>query len=82
MKTMMIDILEFISDKIEIIMGVVLGIIVAIAVARTLIKKSRGESISVPPVGVMNDLPSSVTGINKHNDMSERIQERSTKKTE
>ena len=63
-------------------MGVVLGIIVAIAVVRTLIKKSRGESISVPPVGVMNDLPSSVTGINNHNDMSERIQERSTKKTE
>lgn len=82
MKTMMIDILEFISDKIGIIMGVVLGIIIAIAVVRTLIKKSRGESISIPPVGVMNDLPSSVTGINKHNDMSERIQERSTKKTE
>jgi uncharacterized membrane protein len=78
----MIDTLEFISDKIGIIMGVILGIIVIIALIRTLLKASKGESISVPPVGVMNDLPSSVMGINKHNDMSERIQERSTNKTE
>ena len=77
----MIDALEFISDKIGIIMGVILGIIVIIALIRTLLKASKGESISVPPVGVMNNLPSSVTGINKNNDMSERVQERSTKKT-
>ena len=77
----MIDTLEFISDKIGIIMGVILGIIVIIALIRTLLKASKGESISVPPVGVMNNLPSSVTGINKNNDMSERVQERSTKKT-
>ena len=62
-------------------MGVILGIIVIIALIRTLLKASKGESISVPPVGVMNNLPSSVTGINKNNDMSERVQERSTKKT-
>ena len=78
----MIDALEFISDKTGIIMGAVLGIIVVIALIRTLLKASKGESISVPPVGVMNDLPSSVTGINKHNDMSERSNERSGKKTE
>ncbi len=78
----MIDALEFISDKIGIIMGAVLGIIVVIAIIRTLLKASKGESISIPPVGVMHDLPRSVTGINKNNDMSERVQERSTKKTE
>ena len=78
----MIDTLEFISDKIGIIMGVILGIIVVIAIIRTLLKASKGESISIPPVGAMNDLPSNVTGINKHNDLSERAQERSTKKTE
>lgn len=78
----MIDTLEFISDKIGIIMGVILGIVVVIAIIRTLLKASKGESISVPPVGVMNDLPGNVTGINKHNDLSERVQERSTKKTE
>ena len=64
------------------IMGAALGIIVAIAVVRTLIKKSRGESVKVPPVCVMNDLPSSVTGINKHDDMSERSRERANRKTE
>ena len=52
----MIDALEFISDKIGIVMGVVIGIIVAIALIRTLLKASRGESIKVPPIGVMNDL--------------------------
>lgn len=62
-------------------MGVILGIIVVIAIIRTLLKASKGESISIPPVGAMNDLPSNVTGINKHNDLSERVQERSTKKT-
>ena len=78
----MIDALELISDKIGIIIGAILGITVIIALIRTLLKASKGESISVPPVGVMNDLPSSVTGINKHNDMSERSNERSGKKTE
>ena len=46
----MIDALEFISDKIGIIMGVILGIIVIIALIRTLLKASKGESISVPTV--------------------------------
>ena len=78
----MIEALEFISDKIGIIIGAILGIIVVIALIRTLLKASKGESISVPPVGAMNDLPSSLTGINKHNDMSERSNERSGKKTE
>ena len=77
----MIDALEFISDKIGIIIGAVIGIIVVIALIRTLLKASKGESVNVHPVGVMNDLPSSVTGINKHNDMSEHGQERSTNKT-
>ena len=77
----MIEALEFIADKMGLIMGAALGIIVAIAVVRTLIKSSRGESISVPSVGVMNDLPSSITGVNKHNDMAERNNERSDKKT-
>ena len=78
----MIDALEFISDKIGIIIGAVLGIIVVIALIRTLLKASKGESVNVHPVGVMNDLPSSVTGINKYNDMAERSNERAGKKTE
>ena len=78
----MIDAFEYIADKLGIILGAILGIVGIIALIRTLLKASKGESISIPPVGVMNDLPSSVTGINKNNDMSERIQERSLKKTE
>ncbi len=78
----MIEALEFISDKLGIVMAAAIGIIVIIALIRTLLKASRGESISVPPIGVMNDLPSSVTGINKHNDMTERSSERANKKTE
>lgn len=78
----MIEALEFIADKAGIIMGVILAVIVAIAVIRSAIRASRGESIKVPPVGVMNDLPGSVTGINKHDDISERSKERANKKTE
>lgn len=63
-------------------MGAAFAVIVIIAVIRSFLKISRGESISVPPVGVMNDLPGSVTGINKHDDMSERSQERADKRTE
>ena len=70
-----------ISDVLGIIIGVLLVLLTAIAIIRTIIKAERGERIEVPPIGVMNDLPSNVTGINKHNDLSERVQERSTKKT-
>ena len=78
----MIEALEFIADKAGVIMGVILAVIVAIAVIRSAIRASRGESIKVPPVGVMNDLPGSVIGINKHDDMSERSKERAGKKAE
>lgn len=70
------------SDLLGIIIGVLLALLTSIAIIRIVIKTRRGDHIDVPPVGVMNDLPSSVTGINKHDDMSERIQERSLKKTE
>ena len=71
-----------ISDVLGIIIGVLLVLLTAIAIIRTAIKARRGDSIEIPPVGIMNDLPSSVTGINKHNDMVERSNERAEKKTE
>ena len=71
-----------ISDVLGIIIGVLLVLLTAIAIIRTAIKARRGDSIEIPPVGIMNDLPSSVTGINKHNDMVERSSERAEKKTE
>ena len=71
-----------ISDVLGIIIGVLLVLLTAIAIIRIVIKTRRGDHIDVPPVGVMNDLPSSVTGINKHDDMHERSAERTNKKTE
>lgn len=76
----MVEALEYISDKLGIIMTAVLAGVIVIAIIRTLMKASRGESISVPPVGVLNDLPGSLTGINKHNDLTERGNERAEKK--
>ncbi len=70
------------SDILGIVMGVLIALLTAIAIIRIVIKTRRGDHIDVPPVGVMNDLPSSVTGINKHDDLVERSKERSTKKTE
>ena len=68
------------SDILGIIIGVLLALLIAIAIIRTIIKAKRGERIEVPPVGVMNDLPSSVTGINKHDDMHERASERASRR--
>ena len=70
------------SDLLGIIIGVLLALLTSIAIIRIVIKTRKGDHIDVPPVGVMNDLPSSVTGINKHDDLVERNNERSTKKTE
>lgn len=44
---------------------ILLGIIAAVRVA---IKTWHGERVDIPAVGYLNDLPSSVTGINKHLD--------------
>ena len=68
------------SDILGIIIGVLLALLIAIAIIRTIIKAKRGERIEVPPVGVMNDLPSSVTGINKRDDMRERASERASRR--
>ena len=59
-------VLDVISGSAEIIIFVVFGVLIALAVIRSLIKVKRGEKIDITPVGVYNDLPSSVTGLNKH----------------
>ena len=50
------------SDILGIIICVLPALLTAIAIIRIVIKTRRGGHIDVPPVGVMNDLPSSVTG--------------------
>ena len=64
------------------IIGLLFILLSAAAIIRIVVKAARGERVDVPPVGMMNDFPSSVTGINKHNDMVERSSERAEKKTE
>lgn len=64
------------------IIGILFFLLTVAALIRIIVKAYRGERIEVPPVGVMNDLPSSATGINKHNDIKERNKERSEKKTQ
>jgi hypothetical protein len=68
------------SDILGIIICVLPVLLTAIAIIRIVIKTRRGGHIDGPPVGVMNDLPSSVTGINKHDDMRERATERAIRK--
>ena len=68
------------SDILGIIICVLPALLTAIAIIRIVIKTRRGGHIDVPPVGVMNDLPSSVTGINKHDDMRERATERASRR--
>ena len=53
------------------IIGILFFLLTVAAIIRIIVKAARGERIDVPHVGVMNDLPSSVTGINKHDDMRE-----------
>ena len=76
------DVFEILSVILEYGMIVLFAGLGLLAVIRTYRKAKRGESIRVPTVGVMNDLPGSVTGINKHDDMSERSEERRDRKTE
>lgn len=74
--------LATISEKIEIAFMIAVIVITLIAIARTFIRKKRGESIKITPVGVMNNLPESVTGFRKNDDMKERASERGDKRTE
>lgn len=68
------------SDFLGIIIGALIALLTAIAIIRSFIKVRRGDRIEVPPVGVINDLPSSITGINKHDDMHERATERASRR--
>ena len=61
-------VLEFIADYTGAAIGLVFVIVILLAVIRVIVKKHRGENIKVTPVGIANDLPSSITGINKYDD--------------
>lgn len=62
------NVLIFILDHMNIVFGVLFGAIAFVAVVRLIIKMHRGEEIEITPVGIANDLPDSVTGLNKYRD--------------
>ena len=64
----MAEILGFIADKMGIVIGVLFGLLVALAVIRSVIKVRKGKTIYRAPVGVFKDLPSSITGMKDYKD--------------
>ena len=65
------SILDFLDNYGGIIFFAVFGLLAAAAVIRSAIKVRKGKKIDITPVGVYNDLPSSVTGLNKYKDRRE-----------
>lgn len=64
----MIKVLEFIADNSEIAYGVLFAVLIIAVIVRVIVKTHRGEKVEITPVGVVNDLPGSVTGMNKYSD--------------
>jgi hypothetical protein len=62
------DIVDLILDNLGIVFAILFSLLTAAAVIRSLVKMSIGKKIDIDPVGVYRDLPSSVTGLNKHKD--------------
>lgn len=62
--------------NIPLLLFFIMAVITVLAVVRTLIKMKKKRAINVTPVGVFNDLPESVTGMNKSKEW-EREEEQS-----
>ena len=60
-----INVLDSISGLVVTALGIAVGVIIAIAIIRSVRKLRKGEPIAISPVGVINDLPETVTGIRK-----------------
>lgn len=73
--------IDNIYDKLEIAIAVALAALLLIALIRIIIRIVKGEDVSITPVGISNDLPGSVTGMNKNYDLHERSREASDIKT-
>ena len=52
-------------DHLGVVLGILLGVLFAIALVRSIIKASRGQKVTIPNIGVRNDLPDSITGRNR-----------------
>ena len=65
---MIIETMELIEYYAGYVFGVPFAALVIAAVVRVIVKKRRKEDITIMPVGIANDLPDSVTGMNKYSD--------------
>ena len=68
---MFLKILETFNEYAGIAIVAVTIIAAILAGIRVVIKLHRKESVDITPVGVMNDLPGSVTGMNRYEDALE-----------
>ena len=64
----MAEVLEFFSDKMGIVVGVLFGLLTALAVIRSVLKVRKGKTIYRAPVGIFKDLPGRITGMNDYKD--------------
>lgn len=62
------NIIESIGDNIGSFICVLIVLVAIIAVIRVIVKLYRGEDVEITAVGMMNELPSSITGIHKYDD--------------
>ena len=65
---MIIKTMELIEYYAGYAFGALFAALVIAAVVRVIIKMRRKESVTITPVGIANDLPDSVTGMNKYAD--------------
>lgn len=61
----MSKLIDLTFGNIPLLLFFIMAVITVLAVVRTLIKMKKKRAINVTPVGVFNDLPESVTGMNK-----------------
>ena len=58
--------LDTIYGNLGIVFFIVIAVITALALIRSIIKMKKREAINITPVGIFDDLPESVTGIKKN----------------
>ncbi len=58
--------LNTIYGNLGIVFFIVIAVITALALIRSIIKMKKRKAINITPVGIFDDLPESVTGIKKN----------------
>ena len=69
------QIVETMLGYIEVLIGGSISLLIIIASARLIIARKKGKKVDIKPVGVFEDLPSSVTGMNKYDVIVEETED-------